>query len=78
MKSGRKVIGMTPLTAPLDRITLTLPTILDSENIYLHLVGESKMQVLEQAEQGDDINQMPIRAVLQQNRVNVIGFWTAS
>ena len=67
MKSGRKVIGMTPLTAPLDR-----------ENIYLHLVGESKMQVLEQAEQGDNINQMPIRAVLQQNKVNVIGFWTAS
>lgn len=78
MKSGRKVVGMTPLTAQLDRITLTLPTILDSQNIYLHLVGESKMQVLEQAEKGDDINQMPIRAILQQNKVNVIGFWTAS
>jgi len=78
MKSDRKVVGMTPLTAPLDRITLTLPTILDSQNIYLHLVGESKMQVLEQAEKGDDINQMPIRAILQQNKVNVIGFWTAS
>lgn len=78
MKSGRKVVGMTPLTAPLDRITLTLPTILDSQNIYLHLVGESKMQVLEKAEKGDDINQMPIRAILQQNKVNVIGFWTAS
>ena len=78
MKSGRKVVGMTPLIAPLDRITLTLPTIVDSQNIYLHLVGESKMQVLEQAEKGDDINQMPIRAILQQNKVNVIGFWTAS
>lgn len=78
MKSGRKVVGMTPLTAPLDRITLTLPTILDSQNIYLHLVGGSKMQVLQQAEKGDDINQMPIRAILQQNKVNVIGFWTAS
>lgn len=78
MKSGGKVVGMTPLTAPLDRITLTLPTILDSQNIYLHLVGESKMQVLQQAEKGDDINQMPIRAILQQNKVNVIGFWTAS
>lgn len=78
MKSGRKVVGMTPLTAPLDRITLTLPTILDSQNIYLHLVGESKMQVLQQAEKGYDINQMPIRAILQQNKVNVIGFWTAS
>jgi 6-phosphogluconolactonase len=78
MKSGRKVVGMVPLTASLDRITLTLPTILDSQNIYLHLVGESKMQVLEQAEKGDDIIQMPIRAILQQNKVNVIGFWTVS
>ncbi|MCX8727714.1 6-phosphogluconolactonase [Gilliamella sp. B2838] len=78
MKSGRKVIGMTPLTAPLDRITLTLPTILNSHNIYLHLVGDSKMSVLEQAEQGKDINQMPVRAILQQDKVNVTIFWTAA
>lgn len=78
MKSGRKVVGMTPLTAPLDRITLTLPTILNSTNIYLHLVGESKMAVLEQAENGDDVNKMPIRAILQQNKVKVTGFWSAS
>ncbi|WP_085246813.1 6-phosphogluconolactonase [Gilliamella mensalis] len=78
MKSGRKVVGMTPLTAPLDRITLTLPTILNSKNIYLHLVGESKMHVLEQAEKDHNVNQMPIRAVLQQDKVNVTGFWTAS
>ena len=78
MKSGRKVVGMTPLTAPLDRITLTLPTILNSTNIYLHLVGESKMAVLEQAENGDDVNEMPIRAILQQNKVKVTGFWSAS
>lgn len=78
MKSGRKVVGMTPLTAPLDRITLTLPTILNSTNIYLHLVGQSKMAVLEQAENGDDVNEMPIRAILQQNKVKVTGFWSAS
>ncbi|OCG43996.1 6-phosphogluconolactonase [Gilliamella sp. Choc5-1] len=78
MKSGRKVVGMTPLTAPLDRITLTLPAILNSKNIYLHLVGESKLRVLEQAEKDNDVNQMPIRAVLQQDKVNIIGFWTVS
>lgn len=78
MKSGRKVIGMTPLTAPLDRITLTLPTILNSKNIYLHLVGESKMNVLEQAEKGNDVNEMPVRAILQQDKVNITGFWSAS
>lgn len=78
MNSGKKVIGITPLTASFDRITLTLPAILNSHNIYLHLVGESKNSVLAQAEKGDDITEMPIRAILQQDKVNVIGFWTAS
>lgn len=76
MNSGRKVIGMTPLTAPFDRITLTLPTILDSKNIYLHLIGQSKMDVLEQAEKGNNVDEMPIRAILHQEKVNVIGFWS--
>lgn len=77
MHSNRKVIGMTPLTAPLDRITLTLPIILGSKNIYLHLIGESKIKVLEQAEKGTDVSQMPIRAVLQQDKANVVGFWAS-
>lgn len=76
MKSGKKVVGMTPLTAPLDRITLTLPTILDSNNIYLHLIGQSKLNVLEQAKKGNNVTKMPIRAVLKQEKVNVLGFWT--
>lgn len=75
MNSGKKVIGMTPLTAPLDRMTLTLPTILNSQNIYLLLVGESKKRVLEQATQGQDVFDMPIRAILQQDKVKVVGFW---
>ncbi|WP_392560538.1 6-phosphogluconolactonase [Orbus mooreae] len=77
MHSGKLVMDMTPLTAPLDRITLTLPAILNSQNIYLHLVGESKKVVLDKATQGKDITDMPIRAVLQQDKVKVIGFWCA-
>ncbi|MDF7670302.1 6-phosphogluconolactonase [Orbaceae bacterium ESL0721] len=77
MHSGKKVVGMTPLDAPFDRMTLTLPMILDSENIYLHLVGKSKKEVLKQAEQGDNITMMPIRAVLKQDKVKVTGFWSA-
>ncbi|MDF7667163.1 6-phosphogluconolactonase [Orbaceae bacterium ESL0727] len=76
MHSKRKVIGMTPLDAPFDRMTLTLPAILDSQHIYLHLVGASKKAVLKKAEQGQDITDMPIRAILQQNNVDVTGFWT--
>ncbi|RKS85190.1 6-phosphogluconolactonase [Orbus hercynius] len=75
MHSSKQVVGMTPLTAPLDRITLTLPAILNSHNIYLLLVGTSKKTVLEQAIQGNNITDMPIRAILQQKNVDVTGFW---
>ncbi|WP_392551841.1 6-phosphogluconolactonase [Orbus wheelerorum] len=75
MHSNKVVVGMTPLTAPLDRITLTLPAILNSQNIYLHLVGNSKKTVLAQALDGKDIVNMPIRAILQQDKVKVVGFW---
>ncbi|AOV97219.1 6-phosphogluconolactonase [Edwardsiella hoshinae] len=77
MESGRLCMGMTPLTAPLDRITLTLPALLDSRHIYLHLVGDTKRQVYMQALGGAEVNEMPIRAVLQQSRTPVDVYWTA-
>ncbi len=77
LDSGRTCIGMTPLTAPLDRITLTLPVLLDSRNIYLHLMGEAKREVYERAEKGTDVNEMPVRAVLNQQQTPVNVYWTA-
>lgn len=77
LDSGRSCIGMTPLTAPLDRITLTLPVLLDSRNIYLHLMGEAKREVYERAEKGSDVNEMPVRAVLNQQQTPVNVYWTA-
>lgn len=77
MDSGRVCMGMTPLTAPLDRITLTLPALLNSRHIYLHVVGDSKRDVYQRAIQGTDVNEMPIRAVLQQTRTPVDIYWTA-
>jgi len=77
LDSGRACIGMTPLTAPLDRITLTLPVLLDSRNIYLHLMGEAKRDVYERAEKGTDVNEMPVRAVLNQQQTPVNVYWTA-
>lgn len=77
MKSGRLCMGMTPLTAPLDRITLTLPALLNSRQIFLHLVGEGKRAVYQQAQEGDDVNEMPVRSVLHQNKTPVDVFWSA-
>jgi len=77
LDSDRTCMGMTPLTAPLDRITLTLPVLLDSRNIYLHLMGEAKREVYERAEKGTDVNEMPVRAVLNQQQTPVNVYWTA-
>lgn len=77
LDSQRACMGMTPLTAPLDRITLTLPLLLDSRSIYLHLMGEAKREVYERAEKGTDVNEMPVRAVLNQQQTPVSVYWTA-
>lgn len=69
MQSDRLVIDMKPLTAPHDRISLTLPIILNSRHLYLQLNGKKQQQVLEQALAGKNINDMPIRAVLHQQKL---------
>ena len=45
MSSERLCMAITPVTAPHDRMTLTLPALLDSHQIYLHLSGEEKRAV---------------------------------
>lgn len=66
MQSDKLVIDMKPLTAPHDRISLTLPVIVNSRHLYLQLTGAIQRQVFQQALNGNDSNDMPIRAILQQ------------
>lgn len=57
------------------RITLTLPFLLNTSRLYLHIEGSEKAQTLEKALAGDDINQMPVRAVFRQTKKPVQVFW---
>jgi 6-phosphogluconolactonase len=58
---------------PVPRITLTLAALLQSRAIFLLIAGEAKRQVIERAEAGEDL---PVRAILSQDRVPVRVFWT--
>ncbi|MCJ7687083.1 MAG: 6-phosphogluconolactonase [Desulfobacteraceae bacterium] len=78
MSSGRLCMAMIPVTAPHGRMTLTLPALLDSRQIYLHLSGEEKRDVYERALGGDSVEKMPIRAVLNQDKVPVNVYWAAA
>jgi 6-phosphogluconolactonase len=60
---------------PVARITLTLAALLRSRAIFLLITGEAKRQVILDALGGADL---PVRAILQQDRVPVRVFWTAN
>jgi len=47
------------------RITFTLPRLLETDGLYLHIEGEEKAQVLDAALGDGAVEDMPIRAVLR-------------
>ena len=48
-ESGERLMAVEPVTAPHQRITLTLPAVCDSLEIALHITGEDKRAVFESA-----------------------------
>lgn len=64
-------LAITPPKAPHERITLTLPVLLDSEQIILHITGREKRSVLEEALSNGPIEEMPIRCILRQDQTPV-------
>jgi 6-phosphogluconolactonase len=59
-------VAVTPPSAPHDRMTLSLPALLRAQHLYLHIVGEAKMAVLEKAGLPGKIEDLPIRSVMAQ------------
>jgi len=72
LDSGKIFIAVQPTTAPNQRMSLTLPALLNSKNIFVHLTGESKKQVLKDAMSGIDEAAKPISAVVNNASVELI------
>ncbi|PCI62781.1 MAG: 6-phosphogluconolactonase [Gammaproteobacteria bacterium] len=70
LQNNAELMSVQPKTAPHQRITFTLASLLKAKHIYLHLCGESKQKVLQQALAADDVFMMPIRAFLHHKRVD--------
>lgn len=56
------------------RITLTLPFLLETEGLYLHIEGQEKAAVLDAALGDGPLEDMPIRAVLRSGQAVTI-YW---
>lgn len=67
--------AVVPKTAPHPRMTLTLPRILRSAWIVLHLTGDGKKPVLEAALGDGPVTELPVRSVLKQNQTPVSVYW---
>lgn len=57
------------------RITLTLPHLLNTRSLYLHIEGDAKATTLETALQDGPVSDMPVRAVLRQSAKPVNVYW---
>lgn len=72
LESEQSYIAVHPTTAANQRMSLTLPALIQGKQIYLHLTGEGKKQVLDEALSGDDELAMPIRAVINNAAVELM------
>lgn len=75
MESGRSCMALAPTTAPHERMSLTLPVILEAKQLYLHIVGQDKKDVLEKAMGRGVPEEMPVRFVLQQQLTPLDVYW---
>ncbi|WP_072681778.1 6-phosphogluconolactonase [Arcobacter sp. LA11] len=55
-------ISTNPITAPYDRMTLTLKSILESKNLFLHFQGKEKLEIYKKALKSENI--YPISKIL--------------
>lgn len=69
------LMKVVPKTAPHDRITFSFNALKQSEHTFLHISGDKKKEVLEQALNDTKINAMPIRAFLHDTDVMTNVYW---
>jgi 6-phosphogluconolactonase len=73
--NGNSLMKVEPSTAPHQRITFSFSALKQSKNVFLHLCGDNKKQVLDKALSTNNILEMPIRAFLQNDGIDTQIYW---
>lgn len=68
-------VAIKPGDSDYERMTLTLPTLLRSENIFLHITGPEKKEALDKALKGKNLAAMPIRYIFEKSTSPVEIYW---
>ncbi len=77
LSCGTRCAALRPQTAPHERISLTLPALLDTREIILHIAGPEQKAVLERALAAGPPEDMPVRFILRQQTAPVAVYWSA-
>lgn len=76
LHSGLLVVPMRAKGAEEPRITFSLPALLDTRALYLHIEGDAKREVLSDAREGTGKGaDYPVRAVLTQQQTPISVYW---
>ncbi|MDY7093915.1 MAG: 6-phosphogluconolactonase [Acidobacteriota bacterium] len=73
--SGKTCLAVHPGGSLPPRMSLTLPALLDSRHLYLHITGEEKLQVYHRALGPGTVEELPIRAVLRGAAERIQVWW---
>jgi 6-phosphogluconolactonase len=68
-------VGMRAPTEPHARLSLNLSALLDSRLVYMLILGEAKLDTFTAASGGGAVEDMPVRALLRQERTPVEVVW---
>lgn len=75
LSSSGPTLGISAPGAGEPRVTFTLPQLLDTRALYLHIEGDEKARVLDAALETGPVSAMPVRAVLSQSIKPIQLFW---
>lgn len=75
INNDKALMAVEPTTAPHQRITFSFASLSQSKNVFLHLCGDNKKQVLDKALNGDDEFDMPIRKFLHTDYIDTQVYW---
>ena len=68
-------IAVDPPVAPHPRMSMTLPRIFDSRFLILHITGQDKLAILDEARRQGDPLTLPIAAVLAPTAPDLVIYW---
>ncbi|MFT6406708.1 MAG: 6-phosphogluconolactonase [Arenicella sp.] len=71
MESTEALLSCNSPSTQVERVTWSLPILLNTNFLALHFTGDAKRAVFEMASEGGDITALPIRSVMFQDRVGL-------